>query len=580
MNRLEEIAMSVILSVLIVLTGASPLSVLAPDPGDFCGITAGQEFSGAPDDVIISDGWTTNLNSPTAGYPYTPVLCDVDGDGACEIFLTGGETFGLDGTDGSFLPGWPTQEMTYMGYASTGQLPGPSAADMNGDGVPEIMWSTRDWYAGSSHLWTFNGRAPDGNDLSGFPFFAPDDYSNALSSPFVLGDSDGDGQMEAVTAHTLGNNGDYYRISGVDYDGNLLFTTDLDTLENILDVYFGDVDGNGSNEFFAVTLYNGSFRLHLFNTDGSHQAGYPVTIFTPGGGSLMFGPPIPADLDGDGDLEIVLGYRISTTSYAVAVNHDGSVVPGFPITIATGSQLFYLGMGDITGDGNPELLAMDNELSADYRVWAIDMSTGTPLSGWPVYVSGWPKGFPTVADLDNDGYQDVSFTTDDARVHAIAYDGTELSGFPKVMTTTATSGTVVGDVDGDGLYEIVCASWDGWVYCWNTDGVASDDNRDWPMRGVDAMNTGVYRGSGGTGIGEATAPAVAFSVEQNPVTSSAVFRVTGLESSARIEIFDVTGRLVDTVSDVWSPGEDCSSGVYFARLAGSQLRPVKFVLIR
>ena len=63
---------------------------------------------------------------PGAGFPYTPTLFDGDHDGADEIFLTGGDTFGLSG-DGAFLPGWPTTEHQYMGYGTNDQKPGPSA---------------------------------------------------------------------------------------------------------------------------------------------------------------------------------------------------------------------------------------------------------------------------------------------------------------------------------------------------------------------------------------------------------------------------------------------------------------------
>ncbi len=570
--------MSLLLITALTVWNSSACSIETPETGDF--LTGTREVVSASEesDASLHRGWPVNLGSPGAGFPYTPVLCDVDNNGSCEIFLTGGETFGLGG-DGSFLPGWPTHEMAYMGYASTGQLPGPSAGDMNGDGTPEIMWSTRDWYAGSAYLWTFNGRSPSGINLSGYPLTAPDQSSNALASPFVLGDSDGDGNLEAVTAHTLGNTGDYYRISKLDYDGNILFTIDLDPSEDILDIYFGDADGDGGEEFFAVTLFSGDFRLYLLNSGGGYQPGYPATIHSLSSGYLMFGPPIPADLDGDGDLEIILGYNVSSTSYAMAVHHDGTAVSGFPITISSGSQLFYLGMGDITGDDTPELLAIDNQLSSDYRAWAIDMASGAPLTGWPVTVTDWPKGFPAVADLDNDGNQDISFATDGGSLHALSSDGTELTGFPKTMSAASTSGTVVGDIDGDGLYEIVAATWDGWVYAWDTDGVVSSDNRDWPMRGVDPHNTGIYRGSAQSGM-ESNAQPVSFSITANPVTSIALFSVIGMDAEPEIEIYDVTGKLMARTSGCWTPAEDCSNGVYFARLSRADVQPVKFVLVR
>lgn len=549
-----------------------------PETGSFFRGFPLNSLSHAVTDETLHTGWPVDLNSPGAGFPYTPTLYDIDDDGNCEIFLTGGYTFGLSG-DGSFLPGWPTSEMAYMGYATNGQMSGPSCADVNNDGITEVMWSERDWYAGSAHMWTFNGKKQDGSNLTGFPQEAPDESSNALNSPFVLGDSDGDGILEAVTAHTLGNTGDYYRISALDHNGNIIYTRDLDTAESILNLYFGDADGNGTEEFFAVTLFSGQFRLHLLDPAGEEQPGYPVSLFSPGSGYLMFGPPVPADLDNDGDLEILLGYYSGSTSIAVAVNHDGSAVSGFPITVATGSQLFYLGLGDITADGQPELLAFDNQLSAGYRAWAIDIPSGLPLSGWPVYLTNWPEGFPTVVDVNNSGCQDIIFSTNGGEIHALANDGTEIAGFPKVMSTASISGAAAGDIDGDGLYELVAATWDGWVYAWDTEGVVSDHNCDWPMRGVDARNTGIYRGVQQQGLDENVQP-VALGISQNPVTGSAVFSLSDGIFSPGVMIFDITGKLVADVSSCWTPGAEIQNGVYFARLEGMDVQPVKFLLAR
>ena len=108
-------------------------------------------------DSDLHKGWPVYLATPSAGFPYTPTLFDADGDGDDEIFLTGGHTFALYG-DGTFIPGWPTSEMIYMGYGTNGNMPGPSVADVNLDNNTEILWSCRDWYAGSAHLWCFNGK--------------------------------------------------------------------------------------------------------------------------------------------------------------------------------------------------------------------------------------------------------------------------------------------------------------------------------------------------------------------------------------------------------------------------------------
>lgn len=569
----------------------SAIEDLLPPVGDGIGAGCGM---GAPvvDRGVTGgcvDGWPVFLNPPSSGFPYTITLFDADGDGADEIFCTGGETFGIEG-DGSFMPGWPTTEMLYMGYGTNDQKPGPSCADLEGDGICEILWSERDWYAGSSHMWCFSGRHDDGTWMEGFPQEAPDEDSNALDSPFVIGDADGDGDLEAWSAHTLGNTGDYYRISGLDHLGNMLFTTDLDPSEDILDIYFGDADGNGQDEFFAVTMLSGAFRLHLFTPDGGEQSGYPVELFEPSGGYLMFGRPIPVDLDQDGDLEIILGYW-SSSAIAQARHHDDSAVTGFPVTIAPGVQLFYLGLGDIDEDGFPELLATGKVMAAGtYGVWAIDLAGGL-IPGWPVTSPGWPEGYPTVVDVDGDGIQEVCFVTDGAQLFAFTGSGAMVPGFPRTLNGPSYSGVAAGDIDGDGYYELAAVSTNGWAHAWDTGGPVAAGSAEWPMRGVDARNTGVFHvtgptGIGGEGPGVGSGP-VTLDLLGNPVRGSAVFLLSGAPCAA-VGIFDLSGRMIASAvveadgRAVWTPGTGSCPGLYFAAPltdSGSGA-PAAFVLLR
>ncbi len=531
--------------------------------------------------------WTQSLGAPGAGYPYTPTLFDVDGDGILEVFLTGGHTFGLNGADGGFLPGWPTVEQSYMGYGTNGNMPGPSVADFVPGGTAEVLWTLRDWYAGSSHIWTFNGKSATGANLPGFPADAPDESSNALDSPFVLGDTDENGNLEAWGFHTLGNSGDYYRVTAYNHLGTHLFTRDLPQDESIINLYFGDLDGNGADEMFVLTLEASSIKLRAFESDGSDATGYPVVLQTLSGGYLPFGPPIPADLDDDGDLEILMGHWGSGPSRAYCSHHDGSPVAGFPMTLASNSQLFYIGLGDITGDGDPELLAFDNDYGAAYRAIAIDMDSGGSLSGWPVALANWPQGFPTVVDISGDARQEFCFVTNGGELFALDGDGLALPGFPKTMAGPSISGVAAGDIDGDGLFELVAATWDGWVQAWDTDGPALASRADWPLRGVDARNTGIYRGAGDlTAVAEPPGPGIGLRLSSNPVGSRAEFLIDAADPDAVLTIFDSRGRLVERIKVGgrerlgWTPTAMLPAGVYLARLGSKgEAKPLKFVLL-
>ncbi len=576
---------------LLLAAAAAPLAAeadailcLTPEAGRVVDPDSPGSAGGAP---VVRDGWPVNLSAPGSGFPYTPTLFDADGDGADEIFLTGGHTFGLRG-DGTFLPGWPTVEHMYMGYGTNANKPGPSVADLEGDGDFEILWSQRDWYAGSSHMWTFNAKEFDGTNLPNFPHSAPDQSSNALDVPFVLGDTDGDGTLEAWGPHSLGNTFVHYRLTGFDHLGNLLFTTDLDPQENIVCLYFGDADGNGVEEMFAVSLFGSDYRLYLFESDGGIQDGYPIVLHTLGGYPI-FGPPVPADLDDDGDLEFLIGTYSGGYSQALCIHHDGTPYDGFPIAIATSSQLFYVGLGDLTGDGEPELVATDNHLGSAYRIHAIDIATGMPLPGWPYTIAHWPHGFPAIVDVDGDGFQDVCVSTDGGQLHAIAQDGSLLPGYPKFMMAGSISGVAAGDIDGDGLFELVAATWNGWVYAWDTTGPVLPGRADWPLRGVDARNTGVYR----KGLDPAAAPlvtgepAVPLRMVPNPLFSSGQLLLgAGLEDGV-IEILDASGRVVQRMETMgrtaipWTADARLPSGTYWARLrGGEQIQHSRVVLVR
>lgn len=444
-------------------------------------------------------GWPVHLGGSSfnfggfiLGSSYTATPADADGDGKDEIFLgTAGYTFGLRG-DGAILPGWPTQQVKYPSYGTNGSMPGPSIADMDNDGVMEILWTLRDYVP----LMSFNGKKLDGSDMIGFPQQAPGQCSNAIDMPFVLADINDDGMLEAVAAHTYGNTDKNYRISAFDRLGNKLFTHDLaDVNESFVALSFGDIDNNGGKDIAGISragYQNAPIYLHVLDGSGNEQPGYPVFLYNQTGTDIVSGPPFLADLDNDGDLEVVLGIDGSHSSIR-CYHHNGSPVSGFPVLIGNyDTQVFNYSMGDMNGDGVPEIVVLaKNRFSGSYGVYAVSLA-GTVLPNFPFGLPEWPTGTPVVVDVDNDGIQDIVFTTYQGSVFAVSGNGQLLNRFPKRMGYRSTSGASVGDVDGDGLFELVTAAMNGSVYVWDLPTPASPANSDWPMRHVSRYNVNVF----------------------------------------------------------------------------------------
>jgi hypothetical protein len=456
----------------------------------------------------LHPGWPVRLGGTAfrfggfiLGTSFNATTADADRDGSDEIFLcSSGNTFGLRG-DGTILPGWPSTQLKEPAYASNAAMPGPSVADVDNDGNVEILWTLRDYwpdyYGSPSTVWCFNGKNLDGSNMSGFPKQAIEEPSNAFDMPFVLADLDNNGTLEAVAAHTKGNSGKYYRISAYDYQGNRLFTHNLEDInESFVALCFADLDNNGQKDIVGISrasYQNGPIYLHMLDRNGYEQHGYPVFLYNQTGTDSVSGSPFLADVDSDGGLEVIVGIS-GTQSYIRCYERDGTSVPGFPAAVGNfDTQIFNYCLGDVNGDGELEIIVLANYrlISGTYRVYVMRLN-GTILPGWPFDVGQWPTGAPAVVDVDNDGKQDVCFTTFDGSVYACSGDGQLVPGFPKKMSFASTSGVSVGDVDGDGLFEIVAATMIGGVYVWDLPTPAYRENSDWPMRHINPRNTNVF----------------------------------------------------------------------------------------
>jgi hypothetical protein len=136
--------------------------------------------------------------------------------------------------------------------------------------------------------------------------------------------------------------------------------------------------------------------LHIVRADGTYLPGYPRSI-----PETVISSAQVVDVNADGVEEIFLTYYQSGNQYVGGWRLDGTMLPGFPKPLLTGTQLNAHGsthIADIDGDGRLELAACGTDFDdGSVCVFEIDGSSYDPATTR----MDWPK---IRHDVTNTGY--------------------------------------------------------------------------------------------------------------------------------------------------------------------------------
>jgi hypothetical protein len=506
------------------------------------------------------------------------VCVDLDGDGELETVYTGASSVYAWKLDGSLVAGWPR---TTSG-ASDGA---PAYGDVDGDGVGEIVVTTKIGTGNTGMLYVFN---PDGSVPSPFPIAL---NGGATKTP-TLGDVDGDGVLDIAVeerAYPIG----YvcvYKGDGTELPG---WPQPLDYVPGSA-AAVGDITGDGIPEVVAESYYS----IYAYDAQGNLLSGFPVT---PGNSRVFsYASPVLADLDGDGQREILCGDH-STGSGNGAVHvlrSDGTPLPGWPRYTA---NWIYgpASVGDIDGDGDPDVAVGDQVLSgspADYAyAWNAE---GFPLPGFPIGPIWAINSQILLADLDGDDQVELMFDDNTSLNRYMGYnhDGTPMDGWPIYTNgTTFFINPLATDVDGDGELDLSGGGYlDGVgtsVYLWDAHVPVNAAKNYLTVLQYDPQHSGVYLGVDPAGVtprGEGPGR-VALAVGPNPFVGATTIR---LAMAAPLGIYALDGRLVRELPPraagdavVWdgrdARGQTLPAGAYWcvARGQGAEARR-RVVLLR
>ncbi len=220
----------------------------------------------------------------------------------------------------------------------------------------------------------------------------------------------------------------------------------------------GDVDGDGDLDL--VVGNSGQSRLYVNNGTGTFTdataSRMPVGIYYTS--SLALG-----DVDGDGDLDLVVG-NFYEQSLLYLNNGTGTFTDATAARMPVGSyKTTSLALGDVDGDGDLDLV-VGNDIVQQSRLY-LNNGTGTftDATASRMPVGSYSTSSLAVGDVDADGDLDLVLgnTYQESRLYLNNGSGmfTDATASRMPVGIYITSSLALGDVDGDGDLDLVGGSW-------------------------------------------------------------------------------------------------------------------------
>ena len=331
------------------------------------------------------------------------VIKDVDGDGQLEIISAhSGGFVSVYARDGYFKPGWPQNPVE-------NELRGLVVSDLDGNGDMEILVTAARGSAINTwvyeHTGAVRGGWPQLSDSNGYAWGV---YNNNVA----VGDISGDGAAKIIVPS------DVHYICAYNPDGSKIQASSI-----YGDIVWGKV---GVWESLIPELRGWG------KCDGVREESYRT--------NFADGASVVADVNQDGIPEIV------------ATGNMYDCYTGYPPSRYNAVYIFNADRSRFKDTVN----------GFDWETIPID--TGAPLSeDYSVIESNQPN--PVVVDLDNDGFREILYPSYDGRLHAFWLDKTEHHNWPFSVHKPSegyyrfASEPVVADLDNDGFAEVIFTSW-------------------------------------------------------------------------------------------------------------------------
>ncbi|MCK5133861.1 MAG: VCBS repeat-containing protein, partial [Candidatus Sabulitectum sp.] len=430
----------------------------------------------------IEPGWPESVHDEVKG---SPKLADIDLDGDLDVIIQSADGWVdvLD-DDGSSMSGWPVSGNWSSGNPDVWASPAVINLTGTSSSAPEIL---------AVHPYGCNGFTATGSAISPwYGIFGSNQRWFALSSP-VAGDFNSNGSNEYVIGRQHAQNiWCSITLFARENDGsNHWFTVWGDEYSTTSTASLCDADGDNDLDVVAIkdyTQFGSDINCVLFCLDAANSDEIWNTVI---GSGEFLGAISTGNLDPDNASEIVVtGNAGSISSVQVIDGSSGTNQYTNPVSglINAGASI-----ADIDGDGDNDIVVSSSGNGGMLYCW--DGPTGNSLTGFPVNLGTWTDDGVSIGDIDSDGFLELVIAGKDGKLHVINHDGSSTGGFPvTVSSTNALSGQpALGDIDGDGRLEILFGEVNNSViHCYEMADNSAYTYLPWPQFQHDAANTGHF----------------------------------------------------------------------------------------
>ncbi len=547
----------------VTLSISNPAPFPKPDSGQFMGmfvVTRSGDLGPAVQvDYQTQDG--TGANGAHAGTDYTATVGTLNFASnqmmaTIAVPVLGNNIFQSDRT---FTVSLSNPRSNAFGFAlqqtfATGTNPRfLVVGDFNGDGKPDLAIAN---FYGNTVSVLLN-TTPVGATT---PSFAQQQTFATGRGPhsIAVGDFNGDGKPDLTVVNEFDNTASVLLNTTPTGSANASFAPQQTFAvgDRPFKVAVGDFNGDGKSDLAVANFTSAtvSVLLNTTPTGATTPSFAPQQTFATGSGANFVAV---ADFNGDGKPDLAVDNEgPNTVSVRLNTTPAGSATVSFApqLILPTSSYPVFIAVGDLNGDGKPDLAVDDqpsNIVSVALNTTASGATTPsfTPQRTFPV---GGGSASIAVGDFNSDGKLDLAVTNDHDGTLSVLLNSTPLGATTPSFTSQQTFATgiapaqgVVGDFNGDGKPDLAVAN-DGS----NTVSVLLNDSA-----GPIALN-----GSPATGtISSGPEAPAAVAVVADTTPQSAVVN-TPFATPLAVDVRNAAGHLVQNVSVTFSAPGGGSSG--------------------